>query len=293
MSTWRRYPTKVWHDFGEGLLKVKGGESQKAFLRACYNRNDYLRYIDENIPVVGIEGEDILDKFQHRFSPREFADPPADPSHDIQKVIWEMIPIERAGTEEPFTDPCFWGLAVRDMIESEQIEEPSCLAAGRSDQGDDAGSDNIDNALDEGASEKTIDSCVRRILRSMCHESPRGKRVVFDDFPLGRSWWCHRWASRMEGLLPIDREAILNHLLTVRNYDVIVAKMHSSRSYISPDNVFGGLLLFLHGAQVSRAELTRIIDELAFQSAWQAIELRSPEENRDEIAKIHQSLTSA
>ena len=97
----------------------------------------------------------------------------------------------------------------------------------------------------------------------------------------------------MEQLLPVDREAILDNLLTVRNYDVIAAKMHSSRSYISPDNVFGGLLLFLHGTQVSRAELTRIIDELASQSAWQAIELRSPEENRSEIAKIHQSLSTA
>ena len=288
MSKWRRYSTKSWHDFGEKLLKVKGRQDQKTFLYACRSKDDYLQYIDENIPLESIERGDIFANFQHRFAPREFADPPP----DIQKVIWESIPIDMIGTEEPFTDPCFWGLVVRDMVESEQID-PSCLAASRSDQGDDAGSDNIDNALDKDASERTIDGCVRRILRSMCHESPRGKRVVFDDFPLGKSWWRHRWASRMARLLPIDREAILDHLLTVRNYDVIAAKMHSSRSYISPDSVFGGLLSFLHGAQVSRADLMRIIDELAFQSAWQAIELRSAEENKGEIAKIHRSLSGA
>ena len=146
--------------------------------------------------------------------------------------------------EETYADDGFWGMVVREMVERGFIESP-WLAANRDETQDGDGMFNIDCALDQDADAKVVDKCVRRIFRSMCHRGPRGRRVVFDDFSLGKSWWRWRWANRMSELLSLDRDDILEKILTGGNYSVIAAKMHSGRSYLSPEEVFGDLILFL------------------------------------------------
>ena len=293
MSERKRYPRQRWHDFGNRLKKIKGGSEQREFLEACLSRDDFIEYMNEYLPMDGIDGDSALGKFDHQFTELDFIDPPK----STQKYIWEAFAPTDEGDDELYEDCCFWGVVIREMIERELIEEPSWLAAGASDTHNGAGQDNIDNALSaEGEDEDTVmDKRVRRVLRSMCNPAPRGARIVFNDFSLGKSWWRWRWAERMSGLLDMERDDILTGPLTRGNYASIAAKMHTGRSYLSPDNVFGGLILFLRdpqGAQLPGKHLEKVIDELAAQSAWQAIELRPAADNRNEISKLHRALPS-
>lgn len=286
------YPRQEWFGFGNRLKRAKGKDEQREFLEACLSQDDFLKYMNKYLPMDGIDGASALGNFDHRFTELEFVEPPLETT---QKYIWEAFaPIDKGEDEELYADCCFWGVVVREMVERGLVKAP-WLAAEASDTHNGAGYDNIDNALCAGGEDAatTMDKCVRRILRSMCNPAPRGARVVFNDFPLGKSWWRWRWAERMAEFLEIERDDILEGALSGRNYASIAAKMHSGRSYLSPDSVFGGLILFLRdpqGAQLPGRRLEKIIDELAAQSAWQAVELRPSAENRDEIERLHRAL---
>ncbi len=292
MTERKRYPRQEWYNFGKDITERPGEDKQRDFLKACLSRGAFLAYMNDHLPTDNIDGDGALGNFDHQFTELEFVEPPLDPT---QKYIWEAFgPAEAGGNEELYADCCFWGVVVREMVERGLVDA-SWLAAGASDTHDDAGRDNIENALSAEGEDaaKTMDDCVRRVLRSMCNPRPRGARIVFNDFPLGKSWWRWRWAERMAGLLNIEREDILEQALGSSNYAIIAAKMHSGRSYLSADNVFGGLILFLRGPQgmqLPGKRLGKIIDELAAQSAWQAIELRAPTENQDEFERLHRGL---
>ena len=287
MSGRKHYPRQDWYDFGKQLLKPRDENKQGEFLRACLSRNNFLDYMNERLPIDGVAGDSALGSFDHQFTEPEFIEPPL---RTTQEAIWEAFTPANSGDEELYADCGFWGVVIREMVERCLIEA-TWLAAQASDTCNDAGRCNIEDALDAGGN--AMDKCVRRILRSMCNPAPRGTRIVFNDFPLGKAWWRWRWAERMSSVLDIKRNDILEGALSGGNYASIAAKMHTGRSYLSPDNVFGGLILFLRdpqGAQLPGKRLEKIIDELAAQSAWQAIELRPPKDNLEEIATLHRAL---
>lgn len=292
MTGRRRYRRQDWYDFGKILTERPGQDEQREFLEACLSRDAFLEYMNSHIPTDNLDGGSALGNFDHKFTELEFIDPPLETT---QKYIWEAFGSAGVGgNEELYADCCFWGVVIREMVERGLVEA-SWLAVGAGDTHDDAGRDNIENALSEEGEgvAKAMDDCVRRILRSMCNPRPRGARIVFNDFPLGKSWWRWRWAERMANHLDIARKDILEQALDSGNYAIVAAKMHSGRSYLSADNVFGGLILFLRGpqgAQLSGKRLGKLIDELGTQSLWQAIELRVPTDNRDELARLHRDL---
>ena len=248
--------------------------------------------MNRHLPVDNIEGESALGGFDYKFEELEYIEPPIEPT---QKHLWEAFrPVDGDGDEEIYADGCFWGVVVREMVERDFVEA-SWLAANVGETHPDAGLTNIEEALEEEGDNaaKAVDKCVRRILRSMCNPAPRGARIVFYDFPLGRSWWRWHWAERMADFLSIERDDILQLILTGTTYELIAAKMHSGLSYLSPENVFGGLILFLQDqldTPLPRKRLRKVIDELARQSAWRAIELRPPAENRDDLERLHRGL---
>ena len=285
----KRYPRQKWYNFGKQLPERRGEDKRQEFLKSCLSRDDFLRYMDEYLPMDGVDGDSALGEFNHRFTELEFIRPPLETT---QEYIWEAFELENdSGDEELYADCCFWGVVIREMVERNVIET-TWLATEDRDTCNGAGHNNIDNALSAEGEDGKI-NCVRRILRSMCNPAARGARIVFNDFPLGKSWWRWRWAERMAGVLNIERNDILEGALKGSNYASIAAKMHSGRSYLSHDNVFGGLILFLRdpqGAQLPGRRLGKVIDELAAQSAWQAIELRPPTDNRNELSKLHRAL---
>ena len=83
----RCYRSEEWHNFGKQLLERKGGEEQKAFLRACRSRDEFLEYLDDQLPIVDIAGENALGSFNYNFCENEFREPPT----ETQRLIWEAF----------------------------------------------------------------------------------------------------------------------------------------------------------------------------------------------------------
>ena len=278
MSEYSRLDEKVWGDFGKKLNKNKGSEEQKEFLAACKSRKDgFLTYLKHhNLSDSTNKGEPV--SFTHQFTEREFIYP----SYDTQEKIWQAF----KELPDEVTCKCgFWGYVIIKMIEDGQIQ-PSYLASESSDANS-TGSYMIYNALTSADAEE-IDGCVRRILRAMCNPAPRGKKIVFNDFYLGKTYWRWRWAHKMSDIMKPD---LTLEILDEKYYARVSEKMHSGKSYISSKNIFGGLLLFLEkNREVGKEKLKAIIDQIGYLSVWKALEAQTPQFNQKEIEKIAERL---
>ena len=70
----------------------------------------------------------------------------------------------------------------------------------------------LDSALNSNDGKK-IDDCVRRVLRSMgCPPAGRGKRIIFNDFYLGKAYWRWNWADKMSNEINLSFEDILKNI---------------------------------------------------------------------------------
>ena len=280
MSEYRRLDEGTWGRFGRKLFKdeSKGSEEQKEFLAACKSgKNDFLRYLKhKKLPDSASDGE--LVNFTHQFTEQEFIRPP----YYIQEKIWQAF----KGLPDEIAYKCgFWGYMIIKMIENDQIQ-PLFLASDSKDTNG-TGSYMIDDALTSNDAGK-IGVCVRRVLRSICNPAPRGKKIVFNDFPLGKAYWRWRWADKMSNIM---EPKLILEILDQKYYVRFSEKMHSGRSYISSENIFGGLLLFLqNNREINREKLTEIIDQIGYLSVWKAIEVQTPQSNQKEIEKIAERL---
>lgn len=282
MTEYKRINEKAWHDFGKDILTEKGSEKRQEFLRACQAGKDaFLRHVS-----AVYTGDDVIGErdvgFGYKFSRGEFRHVP----RDTQRIIWDTfkdIPVDAVSS-------CgFWGHVVITMIENDLIE-PEFLASGSNG---DAGSGGyvIDKAL-RSDNEKQMDICARRILRSLCNPAPRGKRIVFNDFYLGKVFWRWRWSDRMSGVINLQRDDILK-ILDEKYYAAFSAKMHTGKSCIGAENILGGLLLYLKSVnkkKVGGKMLGKIIDHISRLSVWKAMEMQSPTLNRKEIQAISKVL---
>ena len=267
-----------WAGFGRNILKEKGSEKQKELLQVCRaGKYDFIKYMrghslhteDNNIPI------------EYKFSEREFLYPP----QDTQRIIWDKCQDISA---ETMASCNFWGYIIINMIKDDFIE-PQYLAAELNGETK-TGIYTIDNALMSG--EESMDKCVRRILRSMCNPIPRGKRIVFNDFYLGKAYWRWHWANKMSKIINLKFEKILE-IFDESYYAEFSAKMHSGKSYISSKNIFGGLLLYLQSNQqgkITSDQLKKLIDKISYLSAWKAIEAQEPDVNQKEIQEIAKTL---
>lgn len=277
---YKRIEEKAWQEFGERLLAKDASEEQKDFLRICQSGKDsFLEYMDDHL--LSHEGSTIGKNevaFAYQFCEQEFLSPP----DDTQKKIWDTF---KALPAETMYCCGFWGYVIVRMIKDGQIE-PLYLASGLNGR-DKTGAYMVDDALKLN-DRKQIDDRVRRILRSMCNPEPRGKRVVFDDFCLGKAYWRWCWSHKMSSVIGLKFEQI-REVLDKDYYGAFAAKMHSGQSYISSPNVLGGLLLYLKEAsrkKLTSEQLKEIIDKVSYLSAWKALEIQEPASNKKEIEAI-------
>ena len=285
MPEYKRLDDTAWRNFGRILLAKKGSERQQEFLRACQLGKDaFLEYVDEHL--LSHEGSIIdgeLVRLEHKFSEKEFLQPP----DSTQEIIWDRFKKMPKAMMYCFG---FWGYVIIDMIKGKFIE-PAHLAAelnGATKEGISM----IKKALDDGE-DKKIDSCVRRILRSMCNSAPRDKRIIFNDFYLGKAYWRWHWSQKMSEVQSVGLEsAQILEILDKNYYADFAAKMHSGQSYIGSENVLGGLLLFLLDLKqtdkkaINGTRLRKIIDKISYLSAWKGIEIQEPKLNQQEIQEI-------
>ena len=278
MTKYKKFDEKTWRGFGKSLLKEKGSEKQKEFLKICKSgKADFLNYISNESNII--EGETV--KFTYQFSEAEFRNPPK----DTQKIIWNKF------KDVPIEEKCsfgFWGYTIISMIEDNLIK-PDYLSSGLNGVTK-TGVYVIDQALGSQSNNLgPIDVCVRRILRSMCNPAARGKRILFNDFYLGRAYWRWHWSQKMSEFISLEFEEILE-ILDEDYYPIFAAKMHTGKSYIGSKKVLGGLLLYLkklkNKQKMTSKNLGEIIDRISYLSIWKAIEIQCPKDNQKEIQEI-------
>ena len=275
-SDYKRFDENRWREFGKTLLKKKGSAEQIDFLNACLkNDGEFFQFIAESLSDQTVGENEFA--FDHpKFSELQFCRPPG----STQERIWDAF---NKCNHETLSECGFWGYVIYRMLASNLIE-PFYLAAGLG--GNAKGAVVISEALDS-KSNKKVDRCVRRILRSMCNPAPRGNRIVFYDFCLSQAYWRWYWAEKMSTVIQLSPEQIRG-VLNLDYFQELSAQMHSGRSCISVKNVFGGLLLYLQtkSEKVTGKNLRAIVDKIAYLSAWKAIEAQSPEDNKNEIANL-------
>ena len=287
MTKYKRLDEQAWLNFGKSLLNEKGSDDQKEFLKICKaGKVGFLNYLDDHLFCMenSIIKGDIFD-CSYRFSEAEFRYPPK----NTQEFIWNKF---KDVSIEVKHCSGFWGYTIINMIKNDSIK-PDYLSS-KLNGSTETGIYVIDEALNsESYNPKTIDDCVRRILRSMCNPAPRGPRILFNDFYLGKAYWRWHWANKMSKIIDLKFEKILE-IFGEGYYAEFSAKMHSGRSYISSKNVLGGLLLYLHNKpekkSIGQSLIRKIIDKISYLSAWKAIEVQEPSANQEEIQKIAENI---
>lgn len=282
MATYKEIDNGSWKSFGKTLLSAKGSERQIELLQSCRDGKDaFLQYLNNNLlneKNVIATGKGIF--LDHKFTEAEFRFPPI----DTQQIIWDAfqeVPRQNMGS-------CgFWGSIVIDMIKHDCIS-PDYLASNVNGVNE-TGVYMLDNAINSDDSKK-IDECVRRILRSMGNPEPRGKRIIFNDFYLGKAYWRWNWSNKMSNEINLSFKEILS-TLDDKGYAKFSEKMHTGKSYISQTNTFGGLLLFMNkNPDTLVKSMEKIIDNLTYLSIWKAIEIQSPELTQAEIENLAANL---
>ena len=279
MTNYKRIDEKAWLDFGKNLLVDKDSDRQVEFLQNCRSTDTFLRYMEENLlsrpgSVIGSETATL----NLKFTEKEFICPPK----DTQRKIWNVF---KGESTEIMSSCGFWGYVTIQLLEDGAIE--SNYLAAKLNGITSTGLYMIDTALTSNKT-KTIDRRVRRVLRSMCNPSTRGKRIVFNDYYFGKTYWRWCWANRMSGPTRLNVDKILS-IFDDMSYGTFAGKMHTGKSYIGSENVLGGLLLYLNRTnekQSTGKRLEKIIDKIGYLSAWKGIEVQSIENNKKDIQKI-------
>jgi len=267
-----------WARFGKNLLSDKGSDKQLEFLQSCRDGKDaFLEYLNQNLfyeKDITNDGKSV--RFNHKFTEAEFRFPPI----DTQQIIWNAF----QGVPKQNMGSCgFWGNVIINMIKHDCIT-PDYLASNVNGVNE-TGVYMLDNAINF-ENIKVIDDCVRRVLRSMGNPAPRGKRIIFDSFYLGKSYWGWNWANKMSNEISLSFDEILN-TIDEKGYAMFSESMHSGKSYISQINTLGGYLLFLSKNPNTKVKnMKKIIDNISYLSIWKAIEIQSPDLNQVEIENI-------
>ena len=275
MAINKKFDEKIWLEFGKKLIDKRRLEEQRKFLEHCKSREIFLTYMDKNITskpnsIVGdTDVTLVLDR--EAFSEQEFIN--LSTSGDEQK-IWTTF--QSAGSDVLLYG--FWGYVTLDIIKKKYIQ-PSFLARTGN------GIKTIDEALKSNASPKKIDSTVRRILRSMCNPAPRGKRVIFNECYLGKSYWRWHWANKMSLHIELSPEQI-RKVLNTKSYAVFAQKMHTGKSYIGSERLLGGLLMYMNESKPTTKKLEKIINQISYLSIWKALEMQNPLDNQKTIQEI-------
>ena len=165
----------------KSLLKNKGSERQRAFLRRVRSGVEFLDEFDA-VPTVGtVEAELAPDPMTES----EFKDPPADTEQTLYKAWADLTPATACRST-------FWAKTTVEHIRIGRIQSVYLAANGGNLPG---GAERIDFVLQDvtGKAPQRVDSCVRTVLRRLGGlPEVRGNRSVYVDCPLARAWWRER-----------------------------------------------------------------------------------------------------
>lgn len=168
----------------KSLLRSKGSDEQREFLKALRSSNNYLVWMKER---VGREPGKKLPILEESLTESEFKEPPRSTERQIFE-FWKGIPPASA------CRVAFWGFMTLRHIEEGRIQANFLAAA---DGATSSGLERIDRVLKEG-NEKELDNAVRTALRRMSGlPEARGNRSVYVNCPFSRAWWRRYLANEV------------------------------------------------------------------------------------------------
>ena len=167
------------------LLKEKGSEHQREFLRVVRHTDDFLKLFSA-VPTVGSSEAELL---PHPLTESEFKDPPPDAEHMLYSAWSGVSPAVACRST-------FWAHVTLEHIGNGRIESVYLAANGGNLPG---GAERIDFALEDKTTKapQAVDACVRTVLRRLGGlPEVRGNRSVYVDCPFARAWWRERMVEQ-------------------------------------------------------------------------------------------------
>ncbi len=177
-----------YFQFQKQLLKDKGGQLQREFLKSALCNETFLSFLTSR--VVTNEGK-TLPCFDGPLTESSFKDPTPDQELKMYQLWYDVSPRTACRVS-------FWASVTLEHIKKEKIAEASWLAATGGST--DTGEERIEKALflERNQDNKAVDGCVRTVFRRMSGlPAARGNRSVFVNPTFGRAWWRERIIARI------------------------------------------------------------------------------------------------
>ncbi len=219
------------------LLKVKGSASQRKFLNALKDPEEFLALFEDKVKTN--DGR-TLHIFNDALTESSFKEPTEDQEARMY-ALWRDTPPRTACRVS------FWASVTLEHIRDGKIQEATWLAANGGQT--ETGEERIDRALLSSANDennKQVDDCVRTVFRRMSGlPAARGNRSVFVNPTFGRGWWRERMvASILERSEPVeDRPALLTVVRRNQQYwENLVTMIVSRGSVFGSANVQAALI---------------------------------------------------
>lgn len=211
------------------LLREKGDDTQRQFLEAAKEPDDFLAFIDDR--VRNVDGA-MPTLFDGALTESSFKEPTQDQERRMYDVLRHLTPRTACRVS-------FWATVTLEHVRSGKIAEPTWLASNGGNN--ESGAERIDRALyaEGGGSSSAIDDCVRTVFRRMSGlPAARGNRSVFVNPTFGRAWWRERLVARIleRGSLVEPREVLLQVVRRSQEYWERLVTMIVSRG-----SVFGSV----------------------------------------------------
>ena len=178
----------AYAQFRKELLRAKGSERQREFLRIVRDTSAFL----DHVSAIGTEGTVDAALASEPMTENEYKDPPFRTEQALYSAWTALTPAVACRST-------FWANLTIEHIRVGRIQSVYLAANGGNLSG---GAERIDFALNEthGQGPKQIDECVRTVLRRLGGlREVRGNRSVYVDCPFARAWWRERFVAHAAG----------------------------------------------------------------------------------------------
>ena len=218
--------------FRKALLRAKGSDRQRQFLRMVRNTEDFLNHVS-TIATHGVVDAALTPE---PMTESEYKDPPTSTEQALY-AAWAAL------TPSVACRSTFWAKLTIEHIRAGRIQSAYLAANGGNLSG---GAERIDFALGEkeGHGPKQIDECVRTVLRRLGGlREVRGNRSVYVDCPFARAWWRERIVSQAASGNPHVASSVRTILRTNQTYwEKLIDRIVFRNSTFGSENIRSAFL---------------------------------------------------
>ncbi len=228
------FEKESYSSFCKALIKEKGSQCQKDFLKSMLDRNSFVKFITDRVEKAH-DAISTPEPLNARLTEEEFKNMPL----DTEKMIydsWKAIIVPGDAVSSSF-----WAMVTLRNIEAYVIEPYFLASDGRPN----SGKSRIEVLLKKGE-DKQIDGAVRDSIRRFSGLMARGNRTVYVDCVFSRAWWRVHFATDVCRNTSAKYEKV-HDVLRISNsfWEVLIDFMVSRNSTMGYANVRSALLYVL------------------------------------------------